>query len=268
MAEWAVEYVQNEWAVIPLYGIVDGSCTCQRGASCQSAGKHPKWPEWQNRPLTDQGDAAVWFTDNPDDNIGIVCGASGLVVVDFDSEEGEEHAKRWSLPLTLVAHTRRGRHLYFTAPDGLAMNSVKFSGLDVKAGNGFVVAPPSKRIDGHEYTWRYWDTCMMSEAPQMLLDDAAEASAGKRSAVRESARSGEPIPSGTRDDTLMSIAGYMRRGGLLENEIRAALLEVNKRCQPPLEQMDVERIAASAARYERGDFATRKHDVAGDWSRA
>ena len=61
------------------------------------------------------------------------------------------------------------------------------------------------------------------------------------------------IPSGERNRTLLSLGGTMRRRGMEEPEILAALLETNRgRCRPPLSEREVGRIAASVARYEPG----------------
>jgi putative DNA primase/helicase len=61
------------------------------------------------------------------------------------------------------------------------------------------------------------------------------------------------ILDGSRDTDLTSLAGTMRRRGMTESEILAALTEVNKRCDPPKTAKDVARIAKSVARYEPGD---------------
>ena len=42
-----------------------------------------------------------------------------------------------------------GRHLYLSGQ----VQAAKLAGLDIKAGNGFVVAPPSRRMDGGLYAW-------------------------------------------------------------------------------------------------------------------
>ena len=59
-----------------------------------------------------------------------------------------------------------------------------------------------------------------------------------------------PIRQGERNGTLTSLAGSMRRRGMSERAILAALLEENRRrCSPPLEDAEVEQIAASVAKY-------------------
>ena len=67
-----------------------------------------------------------------------------------------------------------------------------------------------------------------------------------------------PVPAtiadGKRNDTLMSLAGSLRRRGAAENVILAALQEANRtQCKPPLDDNEVAAIAKSAARYEPAD---------------
>jgi hypothetical protein len=249
-AEEAARYASRGWAVIPLYGLRDGVCTCRDGIECTSPGKHPKWPAWQTRGMTEGGEAAMWFIEHPNDNVGVVCGASGLMVVDIDSEEGERTAAQWNLPPTLEARTRRGRHLYFRA-QGETVNSIKFAGLDVKAGNGFVVAPPSARIDGGQYEWA--NDLPIADAPEALMQAVWRASTDRKKSLASAMVSGETIPAGYRDDALASAAGSMRHRGMTEGEILAALTKMNERCEPPLDDRDVERIARSVSQYQPQD---------------
>lgn len=247
IASEAARYVAMGFAVIPLFGLRGGICTCRDGIECTSPGKHPRWSGWQNKGMTEGGEAAMYFLENPGDNIGIVCGASGLMVVDIDSAEGEHTASQWSLPPTLEARTRRGRHLYFRAR-GETINSVKFAGLDVKAGNGFVVAPPSARADGVPYEWA--NALPIADAPDTLVKATWRAGAERKKSVAATLAEGETIPSGVRDDALASLAGTMRHRGMTEAEIYAALAVTNdQRCDPPLDERDVARIARSVSGY-------------------
>jgi hypothetical protein len=68
----------------------------------------------------------------------------------------------------------------------------------------------------------------------------------------------ERIPEGSRNSTLASVAGSMRRRGLGEEAIFAALRIFNQeRCTPPLDEAEIRKIAKSIARYEPGDDALR-----------
>jgi hypothetical protein len=62
------------------------------------------------------------------------------------------------------------------------------------------------------------------------------------------------IPAGQRNQALASIAGKLRRAGLSDTEMRAALAAINaQRCEPPLDASEVDKIAASIARYAPAD---------------
>lgn len=64
---------------------------------------------------------------------------------------------------------------------------------------------------------------------------------------------GERIPKDTRNSSLTSLAGAMRRHGTTESEISDALLSVNaNRCDPPLSEKEVRGIAKSVSRYAPG----------------
>ncbi|MBG0819863.1 bifunctional DNA primase/polymerase [Planomonospora sp. ID91781] len=107
-------------------------------------------------------------------NIGIACGPSRLVVIDLDvPKPGEQPPARWDLPgvsdgadvfallceqagqpvpwETFSVRTRRGGlHLYFTAPDGIALGNTsgeQGNGLgwkiDTRGDGGYVVGPGS-----------------------------------------------------------------------------------------------------------------------------
>ncbi len=64
------------------------------------------------------------------------------------------------------------------------------------------------------------------------------------------------IPSGGRNNILTSMAGTMRRRGFPESSILAALMDLNeKRCDPPMDPVEVRTIAWSIGRYRPGDDA-------------
>ena len=63
----------------------------------------------------------------------------------------------------------------------------------------------------------------------------------------------EAIPEGRRDAALTRIAGVMRRQGLSADEMAPSLLAVNAgRCNPPLPEDQVWKIANSVERYKPG----------------
>src|SRR5262249_58369485 len=63
------------------------------------------------------------------------------------------------------------------------------------------------------------------------------------------------IPEGFRDSVLTSLAGTMRHRGFCVESIQAALLIENKRrCQPPLDEAQVAKIAESVGRYRPAEL--------------
>jgi putative DNA primase/helicase len=182
--------------------------------------------------------------------VGIVTGPlSGVLVLDVDGPEGEGELRKHGHPVTPMVRTASGGlHLYFKHPEQHVRTGIRVApGLDVKASGGYVVAPPSVGPNGEAYEWILSpEETELAEPPGWLM------------ALLERERPKGPTPSvgerilpGARNKELTSIAGTMRRRGMGEAEILAALQVANdQRCQPPLEVAEVEKIAASVARYE------------------
>ena len=88
-------------------------------------------------------------------NIGILTGASGLVVVDADNiEYGRELYRR--LPKTdMMTKTTNGVHFFYRAPDAEISPRVKATILgvkaDIRAGTSYVVGPGSIHPTGQLY---------------------------------------------------------------------------------------------------------------------
>ena len=77
---------------------------------------------------------------------------------------------------------------------------------------------------------------------------------GRERGARRGAAAEGPIPEGQRNGALVQMAGAMRRRGMGEAAINAALREVNRaRCRPPLADAEVDAIAASVSRYDPAD---------------
>ena len=253
LSDAARAYAERGFHVLPLYGIVDGHCTCHKGPDCENGpGKHPKGKAWQTRPaeppkfFDGQGSRA---------NIGLAPRRSGHVVIDVDSPQGEEALARIMdgepLPPGPEASTRRGRHLWFTA-EGIGACDL---GADLELKTENVVVAPSRRIDGGVYAWTPGRSLLEVPVPPLpeRLRAAAEA-AGNGGARRGEPAPGEPIPQGKRNKRLHKIGCHLRGNGFAEPTIVAALREENRtRCKPPLSDEEVVAIAHQAATYAPGE---------------
>jgi putative DNA primase/helicase len=228
----AVDYHRRYWCPIPI----------------KERSKEPNLLElrpYLNRRATRE-ELGAWAWSG----VGIVTGElSGVLVLDVDGPEGEAELRKHRHPVTPMVRTASGGlHLYFKHPDRQVRTGIRIApGLDVKASGGYVVAPPSLGPNGKRYEWVVSpEEVELADPPEWLMR-LLERQRSKAPA----APVGERIPAGQRNRVLTSVAGTMRRRGMGEAEILAALEVANaQRCEPPLEADEVEKIAASVARYE------------------
>ncbi len=255
--------------VFPLWPTeADGSCGCHV-RDCKSPGKHPLGvlvPHGPKEATTDPSVIEQWWAPWPDANVGVATGGgSGLVVLDVDGEVGKISlaglvTRYGPLPSTWTVQTGRGRHLYFAHPGRWVKNSVGRLGLklDIRGDGGYVVAPPSLHDSGRRYAWVEGlgpDGLPLAALPAWVLELVVEDSKTLRPPhahrVATSLGPDDMIIEGSRNTTLASLAGTMRRRGFTGPAILAALLEENRlRCRPPLSEDEVGKIARSIARYE------------------
>lgn len=262
----ALEYACLGWPVFPLHTPTETGCSCRK-PGCKDIGKHPRTKNGLRDATTNEATIRAWWQQWPEANVGIRTGPeSGLLVLDAEAGGGMDTVQRFEeehglLPPTPVVQTGGGgMHAYFAYPPGGARNSAKkvALGVDIRAGGGYVVAPPSLHASGRRYTWLDDLRTPVPPPPWFLGIIAA---AGRASTAKNgTGDDGEPIAEGERNDALASIAGRMRWAGLKVEEIIDVLQRVNKeRCEPPLPEDEVEAIARSIGRYPAGDDRTEHH---------
>lgn len=241
------------------------------------------------RPLTAHGhrDAVKGWTAvkkafpiHENCNVAVVTGRrSGLLVLDIDGPVGEAtlaklETKLGKLPDTWVSRTGGGgRHMFFQWPPSLELvrdTGGKLLGdkVDLLGDGSYAVLPPSVHHSGVPYQWcgrgigqelarlpRSWRKHIRRKQRAPVSADAKVASP-----------KGEVIHEGARNDTLFTLAASCRATGADEAAILSRLVEENaKRCRPPLEFAELERIASSAAKYpqeiEKADIPTLVADA-------
>lgn len=233
-------------------------------------------------PLTDRG--LLDATTNPDvinawwarwrlANVAIV--TEGLVVIDTDP------GSAWPIPelagdllsAPQAKTPRGGYHRYFRSPPDKAWRNTQSKlspKVDTRANGGYVLAFPSF-VDDKPYEWIQQIDCgpeFLPEPPEWLIleldridrqspkGNLAGALADGEITETTVCGNGNPIPEGVRNSTLTSLAGTMRRVGMTEAELFAALQAVNvRRCRPPLEVKEVKIIAASIGRRDPDQIA-------------
>lgn len=264
----ALSYARRGWPVFPVHGItVEGRCTCRVGADCSDAGKHPRTMNGLSDATTDTATIAAWWQRWPDSNIGLR--TDHLVVLDIDPDKGgaeslddliADWGRGWTETVTSLTGGG-GQHLVYRAPGGMTIRNSASKiapGIDIRAAGGYVVAPPSWHHSGNQYTWEVGygpDDRDPADLPDWLLGLLSER--GKTDRLRVVVAGDEVLPKvilQARNVALTTIAGVMRRRGLSEPAILAALLATNdERCSPPLGETEVRKIANSIAKYAPAD---------------
>jgi hypothetical protein len=262
----ASQYVDRGWSVVPI----------------PPKSKGPKIPGWQNLRLTTD-DLTRHFKRNA--NIGVILGepSAWLVDVDLDHPLAVELAPQF-LPATNAVFGRDGKrnsHWLYVA-EGAKTHQRKGDKhgmlVELRSTGGQTVMPGSVHPSGEQVRWdREGEPAVVSaEEIRRAVDDLADEVLRRlgiepvRASATAKARTSSPaagneIPAGQRNSALVSLAGTMRRVGMTENEILAALRITNEnRCAPPLSDSEVESIARSVANYEPNRIATSKveHHIA------
>lgn len=100
----------------------------------------------------------VWFGNGHSHNVGIACGASGIIVLDSDEPGALERLAAdlgHELPRTYRVRTARDWHWYFDASDypdlGNGEGLLRDYGINVRGRGGYVVAAGSLHYSGHIY---------------------------------------------------------------------------------------------------------------------
>jgi hypothetical protein len=249
------------WPVFPLHTVRDGKCSCGNAKCGRRSGKHPRTAHGLTDATTDPETIRSWWAKWPDANIGIPTGAaSGFWVLDVDGIAGSESLQRLckeqGSQIEDTRHSRSGgggSHLYFQYPgfEVESSNGRLARGIDVKGDGGCIVAPPSVHLSAGRYEW-IDESAPISPAPTWLLELVRRAPETRHH--RGGTTSVDIIPEGSRNATLASQAGAMRRRGMDASAITAALLAENSaHCQPPLEEQEVHSIAGSVSQYLPAD---------------
>ena len=131
-------------------------------------GKQPATRHGLHDATTDVDRVRSWWEKHPARNIGLACGASGLVVVDVDPKNGGLDTYNsliragWDFPTTRTQITgSSGFHLFYRMPDPPLKNTTgrlhgypdSTPGVDVRGAGGYVIVAPSTLGLFKSYEW-------------------------------------------------------------------------------------------------------------------
>lgn len=171
------------WHVFPVHEpIFDGNghcigCTCEKyrrtdrcrlkhpylylgpHGKCTTPGKCPRF-NWRTTSSTDPKLIRHWWNQWPNANIGIDCGKSNLLVLDYDLYkdhfDGADLLTKEEQETTTSITGGGGQHLYYLQPEDRKFGNAKAglpTGIDVRGIGGYIVAPPSTHSSGRTYQW-------------------------------------------------------------------------------------------------------------------
>lgn len=168
--EWAVHYALCGVPVFPLHYPDGGRCSCGR-EDCSSPAKHPATRNGLLDATTDVEDITKVWGHRPF-NIGL---ATGHVfdVLDIDSDDaiGELQAalgRPILRPADVYAQTGRGYHVLLR-PTEHGNRARILPGVDWRGMGGYIVAPPSRHMNGHTYRWGVLGFTAPEAAPDDVL---------------------------------------------------------------------------------------------------
>jgi hypothetical protein len=282
----ALAFARRGLAVFPVTWPVEENgklvCSCmkhKRGPDdCgKDKAKHPYGkfaPHGLLSATTESGIIKSWWGLNAREaNLGLC--TDKLIVVDLDPRHGSDDSLAELDKAGLDwPHTWRsltgggGEHIIYLAPDGVEIASIVAEqmdnpplgkGIDVRARGGYIVAPPSRHINGRSYCWsvdHHPAETPLAIAPDWLVEKLTARATGSNGGEPR-----EPVPSGEwdriitstnyRDLAVARLGGYLFRHGF---GIRATIVLVkdwNARHPPSLPDDEVvkilDRIAAKEA---------------------
>ena len=243
----ALSYASRGWPVLPLYTVEGGSCTCGN-VNCRSPGKHPRTQHGVKDASAISQQIHKWWRWWPGANVGIATGVvSGIIVLDIDPRNGGDASLeqlRNEFPdafkeLPEVRTGSGGAHFYFECRSPTPSRAIIRPGIDVKADDGYVVAPPSLHISGSRYRFVSNSGLIPPPLPAALHDlilPKAQAQGGgdaSRTHELDSLRVSDAIknlvregkPRGQRSEAIFAAIRAMIKAGHGDEEIIAVLVD-------------------------------------------
>ena len=244
----------------------------------QDRGKRACIP-WKDSSVASSDEAQIreWRKTFPSANFAVHLGASGIAVIDADIKEGktgdkclarleEEHGKIETLR---VRTGSGGYQLHLRVPNGETFKTINqlpgYEELEFLAGKKLATLPGSIYSSGAQYT--VIDDSEIADMPGFLVELVRKKT--KKRKTTKAGEKGEEVSGGNRNNYLIQRAGAMRRQSFNFEAIFEALkIENRQKCNPPLEDDEVQSVAESVCSYNpKPDFLLYKLTEGGNADR-
>jgi Bifunctional DNA primase/polymerase, N-terminal/AAA domain/Primase C terminal 1 (PriCT-1) len=251
----------------------DGRLWCSCGkADCANKAKHPLTPNGLKDATTDPAQIDSFWKRDPRANVAVAI-PPDIVGLDIDPRHGgdaslaELEAVRGPFPETARVLTGGGgSHIYGRVPPSVQIsnnNTGKLgTGIDIKAFGGYLLLPPSLHISNRVYEWELTlriNDVGIADWPQWLINAISQPTNSQNSGQRFELP--DKIRDGTRNEYLFRYARSLHARKSDFDEILDALRPVNqRRCEPPLEDGELFKIARNAATLRDTSSFTNQGD--------
>jgi len=216
-------------------------------------GKHPlvSWAQYQEQ-APDDDDLDAWEAELHPQLWGIVTNED-VAVIDANGTDTRSELET-ELGNPHVITPRGGGHWYInTTGHPFPTKTGVLQGIDVRGEGGFV------NISGRSALGEYKILTLPSPDTLIPWEKVPERLLSALTSRKPLTGSGEFIREGNRNERLTSVAGSLRNQGLDQPAIEASLLIINdKRCQPPLPENEIKKIATSISRYPTASSGNKK----------
>jgi hypothetical protein len=231
---------------------------------CKERSKEPMFKGWPEYATTDPTRINNWWS-NGACNVAIATGpGSGVWVLDIDGENDEGWLRKLEsahgeLPPTVEVITGKGRHLYFRWPTGENIRNIQNRDdfPDVRGDGGYVMAPPSIHPSGRAYAWSVDSASEFADAPDWLINLVVNRPRNSDGVIEtytpEQWRSfiSETVDGSRRGSAIARLYGLLiRRWVDPVVALDIARMFNAQRCDPPLDEHEVLRIANDIAKRQ------------------
>lgn len=268
--DYAIEYLKKGFSIIPVRGAVYAGQGTDEEQYKNSKLPLIPWSEFQKRLPTEK-EVKDWYKQWPRAGIAIITGSiSGIVVVDFDSEEVIKKATDAGILNTPMVNTGRGLHAYYKYPHGKKItNSANASiKIDIRGEGGYAIAPPTIHFSGKRYEWvKGFDLQKeISKLPEIFLqnNDNNENITIKNKDAKPLKKLYKGVKTGERNVTLARLCGSWVNDGLTFEECMENALLWNSKNPDPLDIREIENTVKSILKIHTNDYSKKSlmyHEV-------
>jgi len=225
-------------------------------------GKLPALPgDWRLHSSNDPAQIEAWRDAGFD--LAVDCGASGLMVIDIDGEEGLATAASMDLPPTYTMRTPRGgKHLYYA---GLGPSSVQKLGtkVDTRSEGGYVVWEAAGSVpiaEGRVTDMPGWVLPGLNVKKDRKASQVSAIDPTNRALMYLSIRGPATEGEGGNEWTYKTAAALRDLGVDADSALDLMLDGWNERCLPPWDADELQIIVDNAYRYGQNEEGAQAFD--------